>query len=178
MPVYEVMERHQVIVSAPAETTFLCGCRLKLQRSQIVRSIFGARELLLGGKSDDVFDSLGLIDQAKAWGWAVLAEHPGREIVFGGVTQPWVARPTFRGLPPEEFMTFSEPDHVKIAWTFAADPIGASKSVARTETRVMTTSASARSKFRTYWAFLSPGIILIRRIALRLVKVEAESLQR
>jgi hypothetical protein len=32
---------------------------------------------------------LGLVDQAKAWGWSELAEDPGREIVFGAVTQPW-----------------------------------------------------------------------------------------
>jgi hypothetical protein len=30
------------------------------------------------------------------------------------------------------------------------------------ETRAMATDQSARTKFRSYWSFLSPGIILIR----------------
>jgi hypothetical protein len=63
---------------------------------------------------------------------------------------------------------------VKIVWTLRADPAGADKSVVRHETRAVATDAIARRKFRTYWSFLSPGIILIRRVALRLVKREAE----
>jgi hypothetical protein len=175
MPTYEVMEKREVGIRAPAEKAFTAACVVDLQRSAIIRSIFKARELLLGGKSDDVSQPPGLVDQAKAWGWAVLAEHRGREIVFGAVTQPWIANPTFRAVPADDFVGFAEPNYVKIAWNIAADPIGADKSVASTETRVTTTDAIARSKFRIYWAFLSPGIILIRRVALRLVKAEAES---
>jgi hypothetical protein len=32
----------------------------------------------------------------------------------------------------------------------------------------------ARAKFRTYWSFFSPGIILIRFAALRALRTEAE----
>jgi hypothetical protein len=46
--------------------------------------------------------------------------------------------------------------------------------VFRTETRATTTDPVSRAKFRRYWAFLSPGIILIRRMSLGLVKREAE----
>jgi len=174
MPAYEVMERRQVGIRAPAETAFTSACLIDLHRSAIVRSIFKVRELLLGGKSGEVRQPLGLVDQAKAWGWAVLGENPGNEIAFGAVTQPWMANPTFRALSADDFVTFAEPNYVKIAWNVAADPIGPDESVARTETRVLTTDAIARSKFRIYWAFLSPGIILIRLVALRLVKGAAE----
>jgi hypothetical protein len=44
----------------------------------------------------------------------------------------------------------------------------------RTETRVATTDAYARERFRRYWAVFSPGILLIRRASLRLVKADAE----
>jgi len=47
-------------------------------------------------------------------------------------------------------------------------------SLARTETRVMTTDPAARRKFRRYWSIFSPGIVLIRRVALRLTKLDAE----
>jgi hypothetical protein len=80
----------------------------------------------------------------------------------------------FRPLPPEEFVTFHEPDYVKIAWTLRADPLGATHSIFRTETRVVTTDSVSRAKFRRYWAFASPGIILIRWALLGPLKTEAE----
>jgi hypothetical protein len=46
--------------------------------------------------------------------------------------------------------------------------------VFRTETRAIATDALARTKFRRYWSFLSPGIIAIRRIMLTPLKADAE----
>ena len=86
----------------------------------------------------------------KSIGWGVLAEVPGREIVMGAVTQPWYANVVFRPVPPADFASFDEPDFVKIVWTLRADPIGPRDSVFRTETRVQTTDAAARAKFRWY----------------------------
>jgi hypothetical protein len=174
IPTYEVAERHHMRVAAPAETTFSAACNMDLQQSAVVRAIFGARQLILGGKSVEKSSSPDLAAQAKAWGWGVLSEVPGREIVFGGVTQPWLANPVFRALPAEEFEDFHEPGYVKIAWTLRADPIDAAKSVFRTETRVATTDPTSRAKFRRYWALLSPGIKLIRWISLGPLKAEAE----
>ena len=110
----------------------------------------------------------------KALGWGVLAELPGREIVMGGVTQPWDPNPVFRALPPDEFVVFSDPGYVKIAWTLRADPAGDGKSVFRTETRAVATDPESRKKFRRYWSFLSAGIIAIRRAMLPVVKTDAE----
>jgi hypothetical protein len=95
-------------------------------------------------------------------------------LVMGAVTQPWRADVAFRALPPEEFAAFSEPGYVKIAWTLRADPIGPSTSVFRTETRAIATDSDSRVRFRRYWAFLSPGILLIRYELLRLLETEAE----
>jgi hypothetical protein len=110
----------------------------------------------------------------RAIGWGVLAEVPGREIVMGAVTQPWMADVVFRPLPPGAFAAFDEPGYVKIAWTLRTDPIGDAESMFRTETRVATTDPAARAKFRRYWSFTSPGIILIRRLSLGPLKADAE----
>jgi hypothetical protein len=93
---------------------------------------------------------------------------------MGAVTQPWKADVQFRGLPPEEFATFHEPGYAKIGWTLAVDPDGPTGSVFRTETRVTTTDLDSRRRFRRYWSLVSPGILLIRREMLRLVRQEAE----
>ena len=93
---------------------------------------------------------------------------------MGAITQPWHPNVVFRPLPPDEFVAFDEPDYVKIAWTLRADPIGAHESVFRTETRVVTTDAAARAKFRWYWARFSPGIVLIRWLMLGSMRSKAE----
>jgi hypothetical protein len=174
MPVYEVVERHQVRVVASTEITFAVATDLDLQQSATIRAVFKAREFILGSEPEEAVLPRTLLAWAKALGWGVLAEVPGREVVVGAVTRPWEANVVLRALPPDEFAAFHEPGYVKIAWTLRADPVSARESVARTETRVTTTDPGARAKFRRYWAFLSPGILLIRKISLKMVKQEAE----
>jgi hypothetical protein len=175
MPVCEVRERHQTRIRAPVEVTFAAARGLELNRSPLVRAIFRGRELLMGSRARETSPSRPFLDEVLSLGWRVLAEIPGREIVLGAVTQPWQADVVFRGVAPEEFATFDEPDYVKIVWTLAVTPLGPDESVFRTETRVLTTDPSARRKFRRYWAVVSPGILLIRRETLRLVKQAAEA---
>jgi len=174
IPDYEVVERPRMLVAAPVEIAFASACEMNIQESGIVRAIFRTRTLFLGGEPERETRPLGLIEQARAWGWGILAENPGREIVFGGVTQPWLANPRFRALPPDEFRGFHEPGYVKIAWTLRADPVSAEKSILRSETRAVATDRSSRAKFRRYWSFVMPGTAVIRRMALRMVKAEAE----
>jgi hypothetical protein len=174
MPTYEVVERHHVRVAAPHDVTLAAAKEMDLQRSPVVRVIIRARERILGATSDDRPEPRGLLAETLSLGWGVLADVPGREIVVGAVTKPWEANVTFRSLPPDEFLAFTEPGYVKIAWTLRVDPITASESVFRTETRVIATDAEARAKFRRYWSFLSPGIIVIRWALLGPLKAEAE----
>jgi hypothetical protein len=174
MPAYEIVERHHLTVAAPADITFAAACDLDLQQSAAIRAIFRGRELMMRSRPDPSHHPRGILALTKSLGWGVLAEVPGREIVVGAVTQPWNANVVFRSLPPAAFAAFHEPDYVKIAWTLRADATGAVESVARTETRVMTTDAGARRKFRRYWSLVSPGIVVIRRVALGLVRAEAE----
>ena len=174
MPAYEVRERHETRVAAPAADTYAAARAMDLYRSPLVHAIFRGRELLMRPEPTRERRPQPLVDEVLALGWGVLAEEPGREIVVGAVTQPWTGDVVFRALPPAEFASFNEPGYAKIVWTIAADPLGPAESTFRTETRVVTTDAYARERFRRYWAVFSPGILLIRRESLRLVKAEAE----
>jgi hypothetical protein len=174
IPVYDVAERHRIEIAAPPDITFAAACEQDLMALPVARTIFRAREILLGSEPDRAAHPRGLLAMTKSIGWGVLAEVPGREIVMGTVTQPWHANVVFRSPPPSEFAAFNEPDYVKIVWTLRADPAGANGSIFRTETRVVATDATARARFRRYWSFLSPGIILIRSASLGPLKREAE----
>lgn len=174
MPAPDIDERHSVQIAAPADVTFAALMDLDLEDSPIIRAIFKGRELLLGAEPERHHGRRGLVAMTKALGWGVLAERPGREIVMGAITQPWEANVQFRSLPPDQFETFNTPGFVKIVWTLRADALDAQRSIARTETRAVATDAAAGRRFRWYWARFSAGIVLIRRVSMRLVKAEAE----
>ena len=174
LPLYEIVERHEMRVTAPAAVTLDVARDTDMQASPVVRAIIRAREVLLGATPDARRRPHGLLAETQLLGWGVLADVPGREVVMGAVTRPWEANVTFRPLAPEQFAAFNEPGYVKIAWTIRADPITASESVFRTETRAIATDAYARIRFRRYWSFLSPGIIVIRWALLGPVRTEAE----
>ncbi len=174
MPAYKVVERHHIAIDAPAEITLAAAGDQDLMSNRIIRSVFKARELVLGSTPSTRPLPQALLPQVLALGWRVLFETPGREIVVGAVTQPWEADVTFRGLTPDEFAAFNDPGYVKIVWSLRADPLGVDRSIFRTETRARATDPSARAKFRRYWSLASPGIWLIRRASLGPLKEEAE----
>jgi hypothetical protein len=174
MPVYDVVERHHIHVAAPAAVTLAVARDTNLFDVPVVRAVFKGRELILGAARDNRPRMRGLLAEVLSLGWVVLAETPGQEIVVGAVTKPWEANVTFRSLSAETFGAFNEPDYVKIPWTLRADTSGVTTSIFRTETRAFATDASARTKFRRYWSFLSPGIFLIRWMMLGPVKAETE----
>ncbi|HEY7288556.1 MAG TPA: hypothetical protein VH583_01880 [Vicinamibacterales bacterium] len=174
MPVFEIVERHHVCVDAPAEVTLAAAREVDFSKSAVVRAIFKGRELAMGTDPDDANRPRGLVPLALSLGWRVLAEIPDREIVLGAVTRPWQANVVFRSIPAGQFAAFDEPDYVKILWNLRADPNPDGNSILRTETRAVATDLSARRKFRRYWSLVSPGIVLIRLFALRLLKDDAE----
>ncbi len=176
MPDFEVAERHTIHINAPAHLAFSTALQTNLEGSAIIRALFRSREALLGGNAPPPSPPKGLLKQLTSIGWAMLAEIPGQEIVMGAATQPWEANPVFRPIPPHEFKAFHQPNFVKIAWTLSVEATGPTTSKAITETRAQTTSPKAREKFRIYWSFLSPGILLIRRALFRQIKKEAEAL--
>jgi hypothetical protein len=176
MPKYEVRETHETDVDAPAEVTYRVAHEIDLHRSTIVRAIFTGRELLMGAERTKQDHPTGFVAEVLSLGWQVLVEEPGRELVMGAVTQPWQPHVVFRGLPPDEFAAFADPGYAKIVWCFAVESTAPNRSRFRTETRVATTDAESRSRFRRYWSVVSPGVLLIRYETLRLVRHEAERL--
>jgi len=175
IPDPEVAEHHHIDINAPADVVIAAARDMKFLKSPVIRAIFKARELALGGEPDDREHPTALIDQMQSIGWVVLAERPGREMVLGAVTQPWQAAPVFRSVPAGEFLAFAEPGYVKIAWTLRADPIGEARSSFHTETRACTTDAAARRRFRNYWSFVAPGVEVIRMAMLAPLRRAAEA---
>lgn len=174
LPDPEVIEHQQIAIDAPAYVVVSTATQMRLLDSPAIRAVIKLRELAMGGEPDRRPHPSALLEQMQSIGWVVLAERAGRELVLGAVTQPWLAAPVFRSIPADEFKTFAEPGYVKIAWTLQADPVDETHAIFHTETRVCTTDAAARDRFRTYWSYVAPGVALIRLALLRPLKHEAE----
>ena len=112
IPVYDVYERHTIVVDASAEATLAAARNQKILDSPLVSAIFKAREWFMGSSPETTPRPQGLLDATLAMGWRVLADAPGREVVVGAVTRPWQANVTFRGISPEAFAAFREPEYM------------------------------------------------------------------
>lgn len=178
LPRFDVRERHEKRVSAPAEVAFEAARTLDLQSIPLIHAIFWLRGRLLGAKApaDPArgLDAEGL----RAMGWGTLREIPGRLLVCGAVCQPWLPDVVFTPIAPELFADYTEPDRVKIAWTIETEPVDPDASRFATETRAVATEASARKKFRRYWRFAGIGIVAIRWLLVPAVRRRAERLWR
>jgi hypothetical protein len=173
MPTYEVVVRHQVHVAAPPDITIAAAKDHDLFASAVTRGVVRTRELVMRVGPDDRVRPRTLLALMQSLGWGVLADVPGREVVFGAITQPWKGDVTFDALPPVDFVAFAKPGYVKIVWNLRVEP-AADGSILRLETRVATTDPVSRERFRRYWAFVSPGSIRIRRVSFGPIKREAE----
>jgi len=174
IPAWDVRTCHEIIVQAPADMVFAVAEHFDLQSIPLVRAIFWLRGKILGASNSPPRRPAGLVAETKSLGWGELARRPGRELVMGAVTQPWLADVKFTPVPQDEFLGFSERDCVKIVWTIEALPIEPSLTLVRTETRVRATDMAAGAQFLRYWRFAQYGIRLIRWLHLPAVRRAAE----
>ena len=177
MPEYDVVERHRVRIAAAPNVVLEAAQHVDLKQSLLIRGIIKLRAVAMRAHLDEPDRPHGLVAETTAMGWRPLGEIPGRELVMGAVTQPWLADVTFRPLEPDAFIAFADPGFAKIAWTLRADSADSDGAIFSSETRVATTDTSARLKFRRYWRRVRPGVVAIRWILLRLIKQAAEANQ-
>jgi hypothetical protein len=173
MPRFDVQERHQTMVRAPAAFVLQTARDLDLGSIPMVRALFWLRGRILGAKTRTSRARRGFVADMTALGWRVLAEESGRVLIAGAACQPWEANVVFVPIVPDQFALFSEPDQVKIVWTLEAEDCGPVLTRLATETRAVATDERARAKFMRYWSFFRVGIVAIRWLLLRSVRREA-----
>lgn len=99
----------------------------------------------------------------------------GREVLVGTVGKFW--RPT-GGLclslrTEKEFREFNEPGWAKAGWNVTIEKDERGRRI-RTETRILCTDRSARTKFRLYWWMIRPASGMIRKSILQTLRKKAE----
>jgi hypothetical protein len=180
LPTAEFHDYHEARVQAEPERAYTALRDLDMMKSPMIRALFALRTIPSRSRSSALSQATAtkpasFVQMSLDAGMVIFEEIPGQELVAGCVTRPWQPVVKFLGLPAPEFIAFREPGFTKIAWNIAVAPAGPGYSLVSTETRIAPTDAGSRRKFRLYWLLFSPGIRLIRRIALRLLKLELDS---
>lgn len=152
LPTWHFRSHHSTVVAASAARVVEALESLRLDRdlSSLVRLLFRARGLS--------FPS-GPTPRAalRAIGFSVLAERPGREIVFGIAGKFWAPREManlVRVPDAPAFIAFDRPGQAKGAMNILVEPISDDRTLLRTETRVSCTDRRARLLFGAYWTLI------------------------
>lgn len=170
IPSPDVKERFRTIVRAPAGLVMDVASEFDLQSIKLVRVMFWMRERIMRVSPMSARKRQGLLADTKAMGWGTLIHESGKLVVCGAACQPWSGEVIFVPIIPSEFVNYSEPFRVKIAWTLEVESLGPELTRFSHETRVVGTDEAAKKKFLRYWRWARYGIISLRWILLPAIR--------
>lgn len=177
MPAADVRESHSIRVAAPPDQVWDALRRVTFRDVPLARVLMGLRGLparMGGGGGGRLPLDEPLLDIFRELGFVTVAEEPGRALAMGAAAQFWRASPA---PPPRlqmgaDLLSFDEPGYAKAVMSFEIAP-AAGGSLLMTETRVQSTDAGSRRRFRRYWLLIRPGSGLIRHVLLRAIRRRA-----
>ena len=165
LPLYDVVERHGIIVNAPVERVYAEVRNLDLSSSRVARALFRLRGIS-GGRHNT-------LDSVLKMGFILLAEQPNEEIVLGVVGRFWKPSGGLLRMDRDDFLGYDRPGYAKGAWNFHLSNADRGVSVT-TETRVRCLDSRSRRRFLLYWLLVGPFSGLIRMEMLRIIRQNSE----
>lgn len=188
MPVYDVVERHRIIVRAARDVVFRAIREADLSGGPLTRALLAVRAIpaailavarspRAGVAEYRVRQSqrgrgLRLTDFERA-GFRVVAERAPEELMIGLLGKFWTSRGGLCDVTAAHFAAGPPVGYALAGWNFTVAARADGLSELCTETRVWC-APDARVKFRAYWFFVRPGSGLIRRAMLGGIRREAE----
>ena len=189
IPAWQFGERHGIRIRADPALVEQAARAVTAREIRLFRLLTWIRNPRLPGSAQRAHILAPPVDQpildvALGSGFMMLAEEPGREIVFGTLV---VVPKEVRELPAEErqrlrqaftpaaFRALSKPGYAKAAMNFRLYDEGGGWTRVVTETRIFATDDHAHRRFAAYWRTIYPGSALIRRMWLRAIRARAEA---
>ena len=166
LPVYDVTERHQVIIAGSLGEVYAAIRRLDIGGARFTPWLFRLRGLPA--------PSAFTLDELLKMRFILLGERENAELLLGVVGKFWKVCGELRRLDAEGYQRFDEAGYAKAAWNFSLTQAAPTRVLLRTETRVRCLDARSRLRFRMYWALVGPFSGLIRREMLQQIKRTVE----
>jgi len=187
LPTWDVAECHAIDVAATPEVVYAAVLAYRPDRGRLFRLLMGLRaapaRLRVGGRgrgwAGTPRSAVGFVGWAERFGFSLLGESPGQEIVVGLVGQFWRPGGGLAAAPAhvDAFAAFQTTGYVLAAWGFWVEGLAGERCRLATETRVRATDAISRRRFAQYWWLIRPFSGLVRREALRAIGRAAGSAQ-
>jgi hypothetical protein len=175
IPVYQFGEHHEIRVHASIDRVYAAMRGVTANEIRLFRLLTWIRSPHLPGHGPasilNAPETKPILDVALRSGFVLVAEDPGREIVFGAV----VCCEGARARSGEALVGLREPGVAKALMNFHLVDEGGGWTHVVTETRVFATDKAAERRFGVYWRIIYPGSALIRRMWLRAIRARAEN---
>jgi hypothetical protein len=189
MPVYDVVERHSIIVRAAPPVVFQAIRAADLGGGLLARLLLALRAVPAAvlaiaasprgavgewrARRAERGRGVRLADFERA-GFRVVAERAPEELLIGLLGRFWTPRGGIcHDVAARHFSAGPPAGYALAAWNFTVSTRADGGSELRTETRVRC-ARDARGRFRAYWFIVRPGSGLIRRSMLQAIRREAE----
>jgi hypothetical protein len=96
-------------------------------------------------------------------GFQILIDEPPHEVAVGAIGKVWRLRiPFIHVATAEDFLAFSAPGYVKVAWALRVSPLATGGAHLELEVRVAATDDLSWRKFRRYFMVIGPASRFIR----------------
>ncbi len=125
---------------------------------------------MLRGMPKEVYS----IEHLTKMGFSKLEEEPGKEVLFGMVTDNPMFNTCQLNISSKEFLQKSDDTIIKAVINFKVQDVSNSRHIISTETRVWCGSKAMKSKFKYYWFFIKPFSQLIRKSMLQQLKMQIQ----
>lgn len=158
---YDFNEYHSIKVNASANGIYDKMLSCDISRSFSIRLLFRLRGMP---------KRLHTINNLTDMGFVKLDEQPGKEIVYGIITNSPTFNCCLSNVTAVSFIQNTDASTIKAVINFKIQEERSSTQIISTETRVWCSSKAMKSKFRLYWLFIKPFSQLIRKALLNQIK--------
>jgi hypothetical protein len=166
LPRYQFAEYHEGRVRASRQRVVDAVQRVTVADMPAAVFLMRLRALAEGRWGTPPPDSRPILDVMSQPGTGFLpldVSNPA-EVVFGMAGRPWTGEPPPPVRTPEEFLAFSEPGHIRVAFDIRVRDEGDGTCLVSTETRTLGNDDEAQRVFARYWRLIYPGSAIIRRV--------------
>jgi len=173
VPVFQFSEFHSIRISAPKDRVDAAIRTVTPEEIRFYKTLTWIRRFGRPAPAGvlNAPERRPILENFTSGSFLLLAEDPGREIVFGAAK----AGANVHRKPGEDFKVLQGAPLIKIAMNFRIETVDAAHCMLATETRVYAAGSQALRGFAAYWRMIYPGSSLIRREWLRAIKRRAEA---
>lgn len=165
LPAYHFNEHHSIKVNGFVSGIYQKMLQCDFSNSSLIKFLFRLRGIPVKVYSIEHLTNMSFIK---------LDEEPGKEILFGIVTDNPMFNTCQSSISSKEFIQKVEVNMIKAVINFRLHGKSNSLHIISTETRVWCGSKAMKSKFKYYWFFIKPFSQLIRKLMLKQMKLQIQ----